>query len=123
MSATTFIASTGDAFDRAYSSRKAMFMALNKFIFDGRADILHRDNGVVIVNMPEKYVQQKMRMHVSRMTAATMVFDNMFADAELDDGETFTPNIPMDERIRRLTESLDNGYCSKKLGEWEGKCL
>jgi len=123
MSATTFIASSGEAFDRAYSSRKAMFLALNRFIFEGRADVLHRDDGVVVVNMPEKYVQQKMRMHVSRMTAMTAVYDGMFSDAEVDEGETFAPKIPMDERIRELTESLANGYCSRKLGEWEGPCL
>jgi len=123
MSATTFVASTGEAFDRVYSSRKAMFLALQRFISDGRADVLHRDNGVLVVNMPEEYVQKRMRMHVSRMTAMTAVHDGMFSDAELDEGETFAPNIPMDERIRDLTESLANGYCSKKLGSWEGPCL
>jgi len=123
MSATTFIASTGEAFERAYSSRKAMFKMLNQFILDGRADVLHRDDGVLVVNMPEKYVQQRMRMCVARMTAMTAVYDGMFSDADIDEGETFAPNIPIDERIRDLAESLANGYCSKKLGEWSGPCL
>jgi len=59
--------------------------AMNMLVSMGEAQLIKREDGLVLANLLTEYAQRKMRARVSELIFATMRFSDIFDDAELED--------------------------------------
>lgn len=120
MSATTYVDIRRDTFERVYSARKSMFMVLNSLVFEGRAEVLFRMEGSLVVNLLDKYAQMRMRAEVARLGAMTGRFEDLFCDAEVEEGQTLSGNFEGggEERLRSIVDAMPGfrEYSERRAG-------
>jgi hypothetical protein len=85
VSASTFVGSDLASFNRTYGAIKSMFYELNKLIEDGKAKVLVRNEGVLVVTILSNYAERRMFNQVARLTVVSGIQRDLFIDAELDD--------------------------------------
>jgi len=85
LSAATFVDSRPATAEKAEQTVNMIRKYVRFLIRSGRAEVLHKKSGeVLVLNIIEYWDQRKMRSLVARLSAAVMRWDNMFIDAELD---------------------------------------
>lgn len=89
MSAATFV-SISDRKDRnVLWSEEQLLNAVRMLISKGLAEIVKREEGILIVSCHDKNAMQKIRMKVSRVSAYTMKLYDVFYDAECEYGAIY----------------------------------
>lgn len=63
---------------------KRMMLDISNAVQAGKAEVVVRKPGVLVVVMHDTGLQRKMRSNVSRLSAKTMHWSMMFQDAELE---------------------------------------
>lgn len=58
---------------------------ISQLVWKGYAEVLKRENGLLVIKLITPEAQRTIRGRIAELTAATMVFSDMFDDAELDD--------------------------------------
>lgn len=87
LSASTWLEDSQSRVSHIQTKQQQLFRVINKFLFDGNAEIIHRDAGVAIIICNDEQRMKYIRMRIMMLSAAIHSFDEMFCDAELDYGE------------------------------------
>jgi len=88
LSASTFVSRAQETKTEVKSAKIRLLTVLKRLIMEGRAEVIHRGEGVGVFSLKDAHAMRLMRTHVSVLMATSLTFDNMFIDAELDYGET-----------------------------------
>lgn len=89
LSAATFV-TVKDREDRNVTwAEEQLLNAVKSLVAKGIAEIVKREEGILIVSCSDKNAMQKIRVKVSRVSMHTMKLYDMFCDAECEYGEIY----------------------------------
>jgi hypothetical protein len=87
LSADTFVQASEAGSPDVKPALNRMFKLIEKLLLESLAEIIVRDQGILVLNVHDFKWQQRMRVEVSRLALQTCRWHDLFIDAELDYGE------------------------------------
>jgi len=84
VSAATFVNNTAEQQRGTSRAVKSLYQLLEFLVNEGRAEVLIRKEGIMVISIHDLYQQVKVRCYISRIMAASHMRDTMFQDAEVD---------------------------------------
>jgi len=106
LSAATFVSKTDRLNTNVIWCEERLLNYVKMLIAKGLAEVVKREQGILIVVCHDKNIMQKIRMKVSRVSAYSMKLYDMFCDAEVEYGEIYNDRDVLQEAKQKAAEGV-----------------